>query len=182
MSHFEFISVALSLVYALAVAEVLRSLAPALRPSVRYWPHFIWLAGLIPIIAFAWWITWNIRGVHWTGPQFFYVLMVAAILYVMSCLLSGRDQRPVDSYRTLFERNRKPFFVLLLLYLSSGALSPWVLGTAPVGELAPVQGSALPAMAVAAVGLFAKSPRALTILGLAAWTLALTALALTPIR
>lgn len=116
------------------------------------------------------------------GPKVFYILMIPAILYVVSGLLSGRAQGPIDPYRALFEQNRKAFFALFIVYLANGALSPWMFGIVPLGELAPVQASTLPATAIATAGLASKSPRTLVVLGLAIWALSLAALVPTPIR
>jgi hypothetical protein len=44
MSHFEYISVAASLIYSLILAKLLGSLPAALQPGKRYWVHSLWIA------------------------------------------------------------------------------------------------------------------------------------------
>ena len=143
MTHFEIISVAVSLIFALAVADALRALVPAARSPARYWPHFGWLITMVLIIAYAWWAIWNTRGVSWTGLLFVYVLLNPALLTIMARLLTHRDPDSIQSFRDHFHNNRRPFFAVLLAFCLNGSLAAWVLGTYPVGTFAPVQAAAL---------------------------------------
>jgi hypothetical protein len=82
VTHFGYIAVVISLIYAFAVADVLRALIPAATAPARYWPHFAWLVAMVLIVAYTWWAYWNTRTVSWTGLLFVYALINPALLTV----------------------------------------------------------------------------------------------------
>ncbi len=181
MTHFEFVSVALSLIFALAFADVLRALVPAASSPARYWPHFAWLIAMVLNIAYAWWAIWNIRGVSWTGLLFVYALVPPALLTIMARLLSHRDPYSVQSFREHFHRNRRPFFAVLLAYCVNGFFSAWILGDSPVGTMAPVHVAAVPGAALSIAGLCLRTDRAHTVLVVLALLILFSALAVLPV-
>ncbi len=58
MSHFEYVSVALALLYALILGRLLSGLAPALDQSRRYSYHAAWIFALILIALLQRWGYW----------------------------------------------------------------------------------------------------------------------------
>ena len=182
LTQFEYVSVAVSLVLALAIADVLRDLVPAIRAPARYWPHLTWLIAMVLNVVYVWLAIWNlnVRGVSWTGPSLVYILVNPALVTIMASLLTGRGQPPRGSFRALYHENRRPFFTVLLIYSLNGFFTAWVLGSVPVGAISPVQVAALPASALAIAGLCMRSDRAHTILAILALLLISGALAFLP--
>jgi hypothetical protein len=181
VTHFEFVSVAVSLIFALATADILRALVPAARLPARYWPHFMWLVAMLLNIAYAWWAIWNVRGVSWTGLLFVYLLLNPALLTIMARLLTHRDPDSVSSFRDHFHSVRRPFFAVLLAFCVNGFVASWVFGSHPLGTLATLQMAALPGAAGATAGLLLRTDRAHTILVIFALALLVAALVFTPL-
>ena len=181
MTHFGYIAVVISLVYAFAVADVLRALIPAATSPARYWPHFAWLVAMVLIVVYTWWAYWNTRAVSWTGLMFVYALINPSLITVQVRLLTSRDPYSVPSFRDHFHAIRRPFFVLLLIICLNGFFTAWVFGSIPVGTVAPVQIASLPMAILAITGFFLRTDRACGILVILALLFILAALALHPI-
>jgi hypothetical protein len=180
MTHFEYVSVAVSLVFALAVADVLRALIPAARAPSIYWPHFAWLITMVLIIAYTWWTIWNWRNVSWTGLRFAYALTNPALLTIATRLLTHRDPDSVESFRDHFHGNRRVFFAALLAFCVNGSLAAWAFGIVPFGEFPPVLAASLPGSAAAVAGLFLRTDRAHAVLVVLVLLIVLAALAFIP--
>jgi hypothetical protein len=181
VTHFEFVSVAVSLIFALAVADILRALIPAARSPARYWPHFMWLIAMVLNIAYSWWAIWNVRGVSWTGLLFVYVLLNPALLTIMARLLTHRDPDSLGSFRDHFHNNSRPFFAVLFAFCVNGFVASWVFGSHPLGTLSTLQMAALPGAAGSIAGVLLRTDRAHTILVIFALVLLVAALVLTPV-
>ncbi len=112
MSQFEYVSVAVSLVYALAFSRLLGSALAAFRSPARYSVHAAWLVAMFLVAAFAWWRFWIVREVDWSGPLFVYALVTPAVVSLLVSALIGDDVEKLGSYRDVFLRNRVRFFAL----------------------------------------------------------------------
>lgn len=181
MTLFGYIAVVISLVYAFAVADVLRALIPAATPPARYWPHFAWLLATVLVIAYTWWAYWNTRTVSWTGLLFVYALINPSLLTVQVRLLTSKDPYSVPSFRDHFHAVRRPFFAIFLVTCLNGFCTAWIFGSVPLWAIAPVQIASLPGALLAITGFFFRSDRACGIIVILALLLILTALALHPI-
>jgi len=181
MSHFGYIAVVISLVYAFAVADVLRALIPAATSPARYWPHLVWLIVMVLIVAYTWWAYWNTRNVTWTGLLFVYALINPSLLTVQVRLLTSRDPYLVPSFRDHFNAIRRPFFAILLITCVNGFFTAWVFDSVPVGTIAPVQIASLPMALLAITGFFLRTDKTTGVLVVLALLLILMALALHPI-
>ncbi len=75
MTHFEFISVAVSIVLALSAARLLAALPHVLAPGRRYWIHALWSLALLFAHMDFWWTIWIYREIDpWTFTGFAVVM------------------------------------------------------------------------------------------------------------
>lgn len=133
MTEFEYISVALALIYALVVGRLVAALPDALEPAKRYWPHVAWIVALLLACAVAWWSMWALRDVVWTAPRFLFVLSFPAIMYLRAAYLTGDRNDTVVSYEAHFYAVRVRFFTIGVLIGLEGFLISWVVGIAEPG-------------------------------------------------
>jgi hypothetical protein len=56
LSPFEYVSVAIALVYAMALGRLVSGISPSLRTDARYLVHLIWIAALILGGTLQWWM------------------------------------------------------------------------------------------------------------------------------
>jgi hypothetical protein len=152
VSHFEYISVAVSLVYALILAKLLGAIPVALKPGRRYWVHSCWLGSLLLVTLGSWWEIWSHREAAWSPTSFLTVLAIPSIIYLRTSILLGDQPREVLSWREHYYNSRRPFFLLQLVgqviyliapWLISGALRPSesLLGSAPFAVFAVLAAS-----------------------------------------
>ena len=90
MDHFEFILIITSVIYALAVAQILAGVSRIAQTSstVRsFVPHTIWVINIFVLIFLIWWAHWEFRAVEWTFPQYAYMLIIPTLLYFTCSLL-----------------------------------------------------------------------------------------------
>ena len=91
MDEFSYLSVLLSIIVGLAVAEILqgfRQLLLARRHASLYWPVIVWAFILLAISAQMWWSSFGLRGRHqWTFAMFGIVLLQTVLLYMQAGLV-----------------------------------------------------------------------------------------------
>jgi hypothetical protein len=93
LSRFEFLSVLLSVVLGLAIAQVLGSWGELIRSRGRvrfFWPHLGWTAFLLVTIIFSWWATWYAReqALHFSFFSYLAALLQPAALVVAVFILT----------------------------------------------------------------------------------------------
>lgn len=90
MDEFSYLSVLLSIILGLAVAEILggyRRLLQARGRVVLYWPSLLWSFVLLIIYAQTWWAMFGLRSHHhWTFAGFAIVLLHMILLYMLAGL------------------------------------------------------------------------------------------------
>lgn len=130
MSQFEYISVAIALIFALVVGRVLAGITPALAPTRRYSVHAAWLAQILLSCVAQWWNLWRTFDVDWTAFRFLWILAMPSLQYVRTAVLVGTPESVV-SYQEHFFAVRRTYFAIGLAIPIHSSLSPWVLGNAP---------------------------------------------------
>ena len=153
MTHFEYVSVAIALLSALAAGRLLSGISPALDESKRYWIHFGWVAALLLVCVVQWWGLWRMRDVSWTPIRFLWVLSMPGLIYVQAAVLVSEDPGRVGSFREHYSACRVRFFSVSLVSAVVMALSPWVFGNVPWLSLAPVHSIATMFGVLSLVGL-----------------------------
>ena len=110
MTLFEYITVAVSLVLALAIARTLDGLRSALAKDRRYWVHATWVAIKLTNPATFWWSIWRFRDADWNIVSFLLALAWPAVLYLQVSGLVTRQPELVTDWRTHFYSQRRWFF------------------------------------------------------------------------
>jgi hypothetical protein len=136
MDFFEYILIITSVIYALAVAQILSGVSRLVQSqaSIRlYLAHSVWLVNLFIYIFLIWWASWEFRSVDWTFPQYGYMLIAPTLLYFACSLLiplAGVDE-PVD-LRAHFFSVRKPLMWSFMLASLVVVIDGNVLGDEPL--------------------------------------------------
>lgn len=123
MSRFEFSTVLLSIVIAIAVTEILATWGRIIRlrrTSRPYWVHIGWMAVLLLMAIQFWWSTWELRD--WPDWSFFeYVLSLLPFLtLVVLTFLLCPDPAAVgeEGLEGYFFENATWFFALSCVFLA----------------------------------------------------------------
>lgn len=127
VTHFEFVSIAFSIVYALSIAKGLDALPAAFEPSRRYWVHFTWLCVKLANPAVLWWSAWELRGrEEYAFQEFLGVLLIAGTLYLQIVALVTPNPGAVSNWRAHYYAKRNLFFganiALLIELIVAGPL------------------------------------------------------------
>jgi hypothetical protein len=146
MTHFEFISVGVSIVLALSAARLLAALPHVLAPGRRYWIHSLWSLALLFAHMDFWWTIWIYREIDpWTFTGFAVVMLTPALLFLTVSSLVSDDPITIPSWRTHFYASHRVFFSLYLATVCSIALRQLIV----VGEGSVPQVDGVPALLVA---------------------------------
>jgi len=127
---FEYILVITSVVYALAMAQVLSGVGRLAQTEAtirRFFPHSLWVVVLFISILMFWWAGWEFRSVEWAFPKYVYTMITPICMFYSSTLIvpARTDIEDVNLERH-FSKVRKPvlwsFFVALLTQFADGPL------------------------------------------------------------
>jgi len=112
---FEFILTITSVIYALAVAQILVGISRVAQSTstIRFFvPHAVWVLTMFVYLFLAWWTTWEFRHVDWTFPKYAYMLIAPTLLFLScSLLIPQRFDTDYVDLEEHFLRIRRPFFL-----------------------------------------------------------------------
>ena len=145
MSHFEYITVAFSIVVALCVARCLEAIPSALHPGRRYWIHGLWVFIKLLNVVVLWWSAWLFREWEWAYSDFIALLLSPGLIYLQVIFLVTTEPAAIEDWRSHYYAQARQFFLL------NAALNPLLLA----GNLLSPDPNA--AAAVAQIGLFVGS-------------------------
>jgi hypothetical protein len=129
---FAYLSVLLSIVLGLAIAEVLHGYGVLLRSrrSLKlYTPPLIWSVMMLILATHLWWASFGLAGrQYWSFAAFSAVLLQTVMLFMGSALVLPHDHsgQAVD-LRAHFYAERAPFFGFGLMFLVVGFVKLWLL-------------------------------------------------------
>ena len=121
MTSFEYLSVAISIVLGLGLAQVLGGLSAAARSwknVTPYWVHAVWVFLILLLHIQTWWAIWDFSGDRtWTLVNFTGLLGFPVALYFMAHLVAPHvaTDSSID-FRSYFAEIRIPFFVVLAFF------------------------------------------------------------------
>jgi len=90
MDLFSYILILTSVIYALAVAQILDGISRLVQyphPVRTFIPHTIWTINLFVFIFLVWWASWEFREIEWTFPLYAYMLIAPTLFFFSSSLL-----------------------------------------------------------------------------------------------
>jgi hypothetical protein len=112
---FEFILIITSVIFALAVAQILSGISRIAQSEAKietFVPHSIWVFNLFIFIFLIWWASWEFRDNQWTFPQYAYMLIAPTLLFFSCSLLVPQQLEGKEvSMEEHFFRIRRPLFV-----------------------------------------------------------------------
>jgi len=124
VSQFEYISVAVSLVYSLLLAKLVGAIPVAVRSEQRYWIHTLWIVNLALGCMVSWWGLWSFREVVWGPGRFLAVFAFPSIIYLRAIVLLTEEPREVRSWSDHYYKSRRTFFLLGVVGGANQAISP----------------------------------------------------------
>ena len=115
MDAFSYLSVLLSIIVGLGMAQVLTAIGRLIRTSdtvIWYWPPLVWASALLVIYVQVWWTMFGLRSyADWTFGAFLVVLLQTVTLYMMAAVIlpEGSEDHSLD-LRFHYERQSRWFF------------------------------------------------------------------------
>jgi len=130
MSEFEFLVVFISIVIGLGVTHLLLGVGRIIHNRDRvevYSVHAVWTVNVLLILVINWWVSFSWGDfIAWSFDIYLVLILWAIALYMMAVILYPPDIRGDESYRELFERNRRwlygTFILMLMLDIAQTAL------------------------------------------------------------
>jgi hypothetical protein len=133
---FEYILVITSVVYALALAQLLSGVARLSQSdaAVRlFLPHTLWVVVLFGSVLMFWWAGWEFRSVEWAFPKYLYTMITPIFMFYAAALIIPT---PVNEKEVILEEHfskiRAPviwsLFVALITQFLDGPIlagEPW---------------------------------------------------------
>lgn len=157
MTHFEYISVAAALIFAIVIGRLVAGLPAALESERKYWVHVAWIFAMILVCVFQWWGMWRVREVDWTPIRFLWLLMMPGIMLVRSIVLVGNNPDAVRSFEEHFFDVRVRFFSLGLVSGLHLILTPWISGLVPWLVPAPAHRQAILVCVISILGICVRN-------------------------
>lgn len=120
MSPFDYLTILVSIVIGLAIANVLARLAVVITARERvdfYWPPVAWAIWLFFVAVQHWWAQWSVRHTReWNFGTFWLELLVPVLLFLLSALvLPEREENGRLDLGEWYFHNRAWFFGILFL-------------------------------------------------------------------
>ena len=156
MTVFEYVMVMVSIILALALAQLLRGLTEITKNPNRYWVHSSWIGILAFLVLQFWWAYWDFSGLEsWTFAVYVYLLLSPIALFVATYLLVPETRTTEMDWRKHFYQARRWFFLTLILLSILGAFGTWIfLG---VALLHPYRGFQALLLTIIVVGMFSRA-------------------------
>lgn len=158
---FAYLSVLLSIIIGLAIAEILQgygSLLLSRREVKLYAPPLIWSVMMLILATHFWWASFGLAGrENWSFAAFGAVLLQTVMLFMGSALVLPKVRRTESiDLRAHYYHERVPFFIFGLLFIAVGFLKLWLLND-PFRELTIAFFAFFTTMAL--IGLVFRRPR-----------------------
>ena len=130
MSLFEFIVGMISVILALAIAQLFVGVADLMQARTRvrfFWPHGIWILNLFLITFVHWWSLWTFRDLDWNFGMFFYSLLGPSLMFFAASMISPRDRKTdvvdlADHFLSIRQLFLAVFLAMLTLFTFDGPL------------------------------------------------------------
>jgi hypothetical protein len=160
MTLFEYMSVAIAIIVALAFAEGLRGLQSALDPDRRYGIHVTWIFIKLANPIFYWWGTWGLRDFpdFWNMATFSMMLIMPSIMYLQLHSLVSDNPDQVEDWRKHFYAQRRWLFGLNTLLAAFAILVFANISVPAPAQLLPVAAYAV-ICALSIAGFVSDNPK-----------------------
>lgn len=136
MDLFEYILIMTSVIFAMAVGQLLLGLGRLAQSTATirtYHPHSVWVLTMFVMIYANWWANWEFRSVEWTLAMYGYMLIAPTLAFFACTLLIpqsfGPDEVDLEEH---FFRVRRPFFGAVFVFALAILIDGSLMGTEPV--------------------------------------------------
>ena len=116
MTHFEYLTVAVSLILSFGLVRLIDGLWPAIRGTGRYATHWAWVAFKLWSSVMYWWTNWTYKDNDWNLVGFIWMLVGPLLLYGQASLLAPRSADSIVDWRKHYFSIARPLLGLQLLY------------------------------------------------------------------
>src|SRR5688500_15747225 len=141
MEKLAFLATFVSLIYGLAVANVLAHVASLVkrgRGADWYWIHTLWSVHLLVLLAGDWWSLQNWAGVPRIGfLVYLSLLLKPSLLFIASDLLFPERGGGVVDLKEHFFAVKRAFFLALIAFVVADQVDTLLKGWEHVVELGP---------------------------------------------
>jgi hypothetical protein len=143
LSQFNYLSVLISIIIGLAIAQILTGLGRLIQARTRvafYWPSAAWAVLLLAVCVQSWWSLFRLRAdADWTFFAFLVVVSHPVGLFLVCSLVlpdpgEFAGPRPVDLKANYFD-HRRWFFGLMIAVSAARLLRPVVVADQPLTAL-----------------------------------------------
>jgi len=165
MSHFEYVSVAVALIFSLAIARLLGGLPHTSAKNQGAAVALLWNIGLILGSMVSWWLLWRFKDATWTPLAFVWIVAAPGFSYLQAAILLTDTPGQVDSWEGQYWAARRRFFSVSLVRVFHTALLPWVVGAIEWFTPAPAHAGTLVSLTICLIGLWSESRRVHLALG-----------------
>jgi hypothetical protein len=130
LSLIEFILIITSVVYALAIAQILSGISRLVQTeeSIRwFFPHIVWIVILFISAPLTWWAGWEFRAVEWTFLKYLYTFSTPTFLFFSATLVvpQSTEGHELDLEKHFFNVRRPmlwSFFIAMLTQMYGGTV------------------------------------------------------------
>lgn len=159
MSIFEFIMVMVSVILALALAQLLRALTEIPDSDMPCRIHSGWIAVIAFLVIQTWWAYWDLTQVEgWTFVGYLTVLSVPIAWFVLAQILVPATRTVATDWQAHFAKIARSFYLILALAMVVGTLTTWALIGTPL--LHPYRAFQVALIGVVATGIFVTNRKA----------------------
>ncbi|MFK8050411.1 MAG: hypothetical protein AB8B81_18455 [Halioglobus sp.] len=136
MDLFEFIVGIISVILALALAQMFLGLASLIQrvdPVRLSLDHSAWVISLFLLTFIHWWSLWDFREIVWNFPRFLFALSAPSLMFFAATLINPKEvaSGPMD-LADHFQQIRRPFFVVFIVMGSIMTMDGPMFGTEPL--------------------------------------------------
>lgn len=161
MSLFEYVTVMISMILALALGQLLMSaasLAKHRKHLIPFVPYILWFGCLFLTLINHWWSIWDLRAIEWNYAAFLYILIAPTLMFFAVGLLAVKNVGDGEiNLETEFEQVRPLFLAILFAYvLVMWFDGPLLAGQEPLGAVGILHA---PMLAVYATGILSSNKR-----------------------
>ena len=173
--QFQHVMVLISIIIGLAITHLLSGMVDAIdrnndedEPEIFSLLAAFWMTTVFFWMINFWWFQFRLMSFEgdWTLWRYLFIILYSVVLYVMTVILIPRDWNALKSYPEYFMRNRRWFFIALLLASVSDVFDSWLKGGwAYVAAMGPINCIvSLIAIPVVVIGIRSRKIRTQTIL------------------
>jgi len=125
VSHFEFISIAVSIIFAMTLGRLVASLPEITRRPNRDYLQIAFVIAFIAHQILLWWRLWQLNSIEkWNFLEYFLIITAPLANYLTAIALVGTHGAPEDSEEFF---SRKWFFYALTATWTISAINTWYL-------------------------------------------------------